>query len=207
VRKLERRRHRGVCVLDPQRGPCRERALRRLLEVVGVTPEDHGLAERARLDQVLAAVLEEAATHQHQVRRAIVGEHLAHGVADNYACARRHGGSAAAPRGLEAARARELRDLVEALRMARNDHEKGLRRHRGEGVEQQRLFALARAAGDPDRTLRAQERAQLGGPGRDPRGHLQVEFHVARDGHVERAERDEAACIGVGLRGDAGEVR
>ena len=116
----------------------------------------------------------------------------------------------AAPRDLEAARARERRHLVEALRMARHDDEQHLgRRMRGERVEQQRLLALARAARDPHAArARRSARATRAPRSRIVRGHLEVELHVA--GHRRRARAPsarEALRVGLGLRRDAGEVR
>ena len=120
----------------------------------------------------------------------VVGEHLAHRVAQHDAHVPGHGARRAAPRIARPRARRELRHLVEALRMARHDDEQDLRGQpcRAKRVEQQRLLALARAARDPHRArLRRSARRSCAARSSVAGGHLQVELHVA--GHGDRGAR------------------
>ena len=171
--------------------------------------DDHRLAERARLDQVLAAVLEEAPSHEDHVGGGVVGEHLAHGIAHHHAYRRIDGAGIAATRHAQPALERKPRHLVEALRVPRHDHQQrtGLERARGKRVEEQRLLALARASRDPHRTVLAEARAELA-PALERLGrHGEVELHVADHTHAARAEALEALRVGGCLGGDSREVR
>ena len=85
-------------------------------------PTSVGTPTRDRLDQVLAAERQQAAADERDVGRRVVGEHLAHRIAEHDArrrrapARRRCGARTATPR----ARSRRG-DRVEALRMARHD--------------------------------------------------------------------------------------
>src|SRR5690606_496390 len=76
VRELRR-------VLDLLRGAALEREARDLLEVEHVRPEDHGHADRARPEDVLAAVPDQAAADERNVGSRVEPLQLPHRVADD----------------------------------------------------------------------------------------------------------------------------
>ncbi len=71
---------------------------------------DHGTSQRARLDQVLAAEVQEAAADDRDIARRVVGEHLAHGISRRPRARFAGTGRSSAPgsRRIEAAGGRKL---------------------------------------------------------------------------------------------------
>ena len=115
------------------------------------------------------------------------------------------GGTGSAPAAAderEPAVAQQCRDLVEALRMARHDHdERASKRHARERVEQQYLLALARARREEHRPLPEQDTQPPAAVDHRRRGR-DIELEVPGDGDGRRAERLEPCGVGVGLRAD-----
>jgi hypothetical protein len=200
-----RRLDRFPRVRNAQRRAFRDRARRRLLEVEGRGPDDDGLAQRARLDQVLAAVGEEAPSHDDQVARGIVGRHFSHGVSDDDASRGRNLRLQAAALAREAQAQREVPDLVEALRVARDDDEQDGRVDRGgrERFEEERFLAVARAGRHPHAARGAEPFAERSAHLDHPGGHGHVELDVPGHGGSLRPEALESAGVGRGLRRDA----
>ena len=76
--------------------------------------------------------------------------------------------------------------------MTRNDDRQRARRQAaaGNGVQEQRLLAIARRRGEPERTRRAKALAHGAADVAGLRGHLRVELEIARDLDVARAGLD-----------------
>ena len=108
--------------------------------------DQHRGADRAGLDQVLAAERQQAASDERDVGSTVVGEHLAERIAEHDANARLHRRIRGAPRIRHATGVEQAGDGVEALRVARHDDDerRGRKRCARKRVEQQRFLAVAR---------------------------------------------------------------
>lgn len=198
----------------------RDRIGRRLREVEHVRPDQHRHADRARLDQVLAAERQQAAADERDVGGCIVRAQFAHRIAEQHRdVGRQRGGGRPACGGgrrvvrpfgaahvAQPAPLDERRDFGEALRMTRHEDQQRARRlQRDECVEHERLFAVARARGHPHGPL-ADRRAPCA-PARGELGRCRhVELQIAEHRDVARAERSQALRVGGALREHAREA-
>src|SRR5690606_4347322 len=94
-------------------------------EVEGGRSQQDRCAGGAGFDQILAAVVKQAATDQRHIGKGVVGRHFAHAIAQPYL---RVGGGfvAAAPPACQSQLLHQRRDFVETLRMARYQDQKGV---------------------------------------------------------------------------------
>ena len=172
-------------------------------------PDEDRCANRQRFDQVLTAEWQQAPADECDVGRCVVTLHLPHRVAEDHAdVSRNRRTSLAAPDERHAARGQELGDAREALWMPWHEQQQGIAGQRSprQRFEQQRLFAVASARGEPDRarlteaSAKAGSQLQRGGRDRD------VELEVARDDRLGCSELRESRCVCRRLCGDAGEA-
>jgi hypothetical protein len=97
-------------------------------------------------------------------------------------------------------------DLVEALGVARHQHQQHLRwAQPGEGFQQGAFLALAGAGGQQD-LARAEAVAELGAQGQQGFRRGDVELDVAGDLHVAGAQGAHAVAVGLGLGADGRQV-
>jgi len=137
--KPNRLPHRLFCIGHLQRGTRLEREARGFGEVEHAWPENHRRAAGERLDQVLPAKRQKRSADDGDVAGGVIKSHLAHRVAQIDLCSLVWRRLAAAPG------VRPLRDLVEALWMARYDDDQGRIAHAFGFSQKQFLFSFARA--------------------------------------------------------------
>ena len=93
------------------------------LKIVHRRAEQHRLAARHRLDNVLAARIDQTAAHKHRVRQRIIREHFAHAVAHPHLRVWGNRFAAATFLHRQTQRLRVFRRRTEALRMPRHQHQ------------------------------------------------------------------------------------
>ncbi len=157
----------------------------------------------------MPAERQQAAADEGHVARNVVGEHLAHRVAQQHlhiGRQRRIFFQFRAAAHDQAVRGNQARDLIETLRMARHDHQQRIP-HLGldQRIEYQGLLAIARDRAQQHRT-RADPVAQPGALVQHGRRRRDVKLDAAGDAHVGRAELAQACRVGLGLRRDTGQT-
>ena len=201
VRRAARalRVNRRVGVARLERRARLEREPRRLGEIEHARAEHHRRAGGERLDQVLPAERQEAAADHRHVARRVVERHLAHGVAEVDAGRSRPGTSVAA-----APRIGPSRDLVEALRMARNDDDREARRF--PGISSSSSFSspsrvlASSSTGRPSVAFHSRPAASCAASSATSNLRLPV---TSTRGAPERAQ---ARGVGLALRADRGQA-
>ena len=156
----------------------------------------------------MAAGVHQAAAHKGHISGQIVGEQLAHAVAQPHLRVGAHGGFVAAPLHAQAERRRAFSHSIEALGMARHDYQKRIALILPPLLQQQQRFVLvlmkARAGAHHNGTAAdalLKRRGQLAhGCGRGD-----VVFRVAAHQHVSCADAAQAFGIGFGLGEHAAE--
>ena len=93
------------------------------LKIVHRRAEQHRLAARHRLDNVLAARIDQTAAHKHRIRQRIIREHLAHAVAHPHLRAGGNRFAAAAFLHRQTQRLRVFHHCPEPLWMPRHQHQ------------------------------------------------------------------------------------
>ena len=130
---------------------------RDLREVLHVGPEHDRLAEHGRLEDVVSALVDQAAADEDRGRDLVELRELADGVEHDDVLARLGvDRQIAAARGLPSGAPRELLHLGEALGLARRDDQQRVGDARADALERledRRLFTLERAGGDDHRAI------------------------------------------------------
>nr|GEU28095.1 hypothetical protein [Tanacetum cinerariifolium] len=216
-------RHQRAGIGHAQGAAAGNRILGHQLEIEGVRADHHGLAQRRRLDQVLAAQRQQAAAHESDVAGRVICEHLAHRVAQQHVgrgidAGGRGSRLRAAQRQRAAAlhgqpcRRHQLLHFGKPLRVARHEQQQrpgrqtgarlavrvqdqGFLPFPGAGAQQHRPRPNRAAAG-VDGLAQRRARGQRG------RWHHHVELDAAGHFHARRAQRAHAGGIGLGLRSD-----
>ncbi len=177
-------------------------------EVVNVGAVQDGGAELCRLDRVLSAVRHERAAHQDERRKAVEQPNLADRIRHVDIARPVRWNALRAAGGAQAGPLDDGGDLRPAMRVARSDDRQEVRmarRKRPVHGDDDIVLARMGAGRQPDRPagdepVELRQRAWIGGRRR------RVEFQVARDRDLVRAEPREAFRIGRRLREAEGEA-
>ncbi|MNY62970.1 hypothetical protein D3C86_1998710 [compost metagenome] len=87
---------------------------------------EYRLAQCGRLQQVMPAIADQAATDEGQIGQGIEKQQFAHGVAEQHLIARQQRRATGAPTGGETLALAQLEHRSEALRMSRHQNQQGL---------------------------------------------------------------------------------
>ncbi len=178
-------------------------------EIEHVRPDECRPADGDRLDQVLPAQRQQAATDERDVGHRVVSRQFAHRIAEHHRDVCRHRCVVAAADERHAAAREEFRHSGKALRVARHDDHHGFGRQRtgGERIENQRFLAFASRAGDPHRARVADAHLELAAERHGGLGDGDIELEIAGDDRRWRPEHGQPAGVVRRLRGNAGKCR